>query len=107
MRQPSGVPRRHVAALCLRMCVVLLQRRLSDDDFNALDEVEERLLVAFVQQETGGGLPIIGVGGVFDPDDAVRLVDAGASLVQIYTGLVYRGPGLIRRTALALRERGE
>lgn len=43
-------------------------------------------------------LPVIGVGGILDPDDAARLMDAGASLVQLYTGLVYRGPGLVRRT---------
>ena len=36
---------------------------------------------------------MIGVGGILDPDDAARLFDAGASLVQLYTGLVYRGPG--------------
>jgi len=63
-----------------------------------------RRVVAFVHRQTAGELPIIGVGGVLDPDDAVRLVDAGASLVQIYTGLVFRGPGLVRRTALALRD---
>ena len=47
-------------------------------------------------------MPVIGVGGVLDPDDAVRLIDAGASLVQLYTGLVVRGPGLVRRTNAAL-----
>ncbi|TCM44403.1 quinone-dependent dihydroorotate dehydrogenase [Kribbella sp. VKM Ac-2568] len=54
--------------------------------------------VAHINAETGGALPIIGVGGILDPSDAARLLDAGASLVQIYTGLIYRGPGLIRRT---------
>jgi dihydroorotate dehydrogenase len=62
-----------------------------------------REVVGFVHRETGGSLPIIGVGGIVDPDDAVRLVDVGASLVQLYTGLVFHGPALIRRTALALR----
>jgi dihydroorotate dehydrogenase len=61
-----------------------------------------REVVAFVHRETGGALPIVGVGGILDPDDAVRLVDAGASLVQILTGFVYRGPGLVRRTARRL-----
>jgi dihydroorotate dehydrogenase len=59
-----------------------------------------REVVAFVHREST--LPIIGVGGVLDPDDAVRLVDAGASLVQLYTGLVYRGPALIRSCVRAL-----
>lgn len=45
---------------------------------------------------TDGKLPVIGVGGVMGPDDARRLLDAGAKLVQIYTGLVYAGPGLVK-----------
>ena len=58
-----------------------------------------RKVVHFVHQETGGRLPIIGVGGILDADDAARLVDAGASLVQLYTGFVYRGPALVRAVA--------
>jgi dihydroorotate dehydrogenase len=61
-----------------------------------------RQVVRFVHAETGGRLPIIGVGGVLAADDAVRLADAGASLVQLYTGLVYRGPGLVRQVHRAL-----
>jgi dihydroorotate dehydrogenase len=53
-------------------------------------------VVRFVTRETGGRLPVIGVGGVMAPDDAVRMVDAGASLVQVYTGLIYGGPALVR-----------
>ena len=56
-----------------------------------------RRLVEYVHKQTGGNLPVIGVGGILDPDDADRMLDAGASLVQLYTGLVYRGPGLVRR----------
>ena len=55
-----------------------------------------REVVAFVHRETGGRLPIIGVGGISSADDAVRMVDAGASLVQLYTGLIFKGPGLVR-----------
>ncbi len=55
-----------------------------------------RAVVAFVHREAGGRLPVIGVGGILEPDDARRLFDAGASLVQLYTGLIYRGPGLVR-----------
>ncbi|HEU5470579.1 MAG TPA: quinone-dependent dihydroorotate dehydrogenase [Actinophytocola sp.] len=54
-------------------------------------------VVDFVARETGGRLPIIGVGGIATPDDATRMFDAGASLVQLYTGLVYQGPGLVRK----------
>jgi dihydroorotate dehydrogenase len=61
-------------------------------------------VVGFVHREVGSRLPIIGVGGILEPDDALRLVDAGASLVQLYTGLIYRGPGLIRSTARALAQ---
>jgi dihydroorotate dehydrogenase len=60
-----------------------------------------RKIVNFVHQETGGRLPIIGVGGVLDPDDAARLFDAGASLVQLYSGFIYRGPALVRAVARA------
>jgi dihydroorotate dehydrogenase len=56
-------------------------------------------VVDFVHRETGGTLPIIGVGGILDPDDAARMFDAGAALVQLYSGFIYRGPALVRRIA--------
>lgn len=43
-----------------------------------------------------GKLPIIGVGGIFTADDAREKLDAGASLVQLYTGLIYKGPRIVR-----------
>lgn len=55
-----------------------------------------RRCVQFISRETGGRLPIIGVGGIFTADDACRMLDAGASLVQVYTGFIYVGPGLAR-----------
>lgn len=61
--------------------------------------------VAQIHASTNGALPIIGVGGILEPDDAVRLFDAGASLVQLYTGLIYRGPSLVRRTNRRLAPR--
>lgn len=51
----------------------------------------------------GKGFPIIGVGGVLSGDDAVSKVRAGADLVQIYTGLIYKGPALVREAAQALK----
>ena len=48
------------------------------------------------------GYPIIGVGGVMSGADAVAKLEAGATLVQIYTGLIYRGPSLVRECAAAL-----
>ncbi len=53
-------------------------------------------MVRRIAQLSQGKLPIIGVGGVFDADDVREKMDAGAALVQVYTGLVYRGPGLAR-----------
>jgi dihydroorotate dehydrogenase len=64
-----------------------------------------RQVVAFVARESG--LPVIGVGGVMEPDDALRLFDAGAGLVQLYTGLIYRGPALVRRINRAVAARRE
>lgn len=52
-------------------------------------------------EELEGALPIIGVGGICEGFDAAEKIEAGASLVQLYTGFIYRGPGLIRD---ALRE---
>ncbi len=50
----------------------------------------------------GKGFPIIGVGGILSGADAVAKVEAGADVVQIYTGLIYQGPGLVREAAQAL-----
>ena len=49
---------------------------------------------------------IVGAGGVFGPDDALRLLNAGADAVQVYTGLVYRGPGLLTQIRRGLAEAG-
>ncbi|GAA1389018.1 quinone-dependent dihydroorotate dehydrogenase [Catellatospora chokoriensis] len=56
-------------------------------------------VVSFVHSETNGRLPIIGVGGLMSADDAARMFDAGASLVQLYTGFIYHGPALVRAAA--------
>ncbi|MEV1147762.1 dihydroorotate dehydrogenase (quinone), partial [Micromonospora sp. NPDC049799] len=60
-----------------------------------------REVVSFVHRETAGRLPVIGVGGIVEPDDAARMLDAGAALVQLYTGFIYRGPALVRAAARA------
>ena len=54
---------------------------------------------------TGGQLPLIGVGGISTVDDAWERIRAGASLVQLYTAMVYEGPGIGRRIAEGLAER--
>jgi len=73
-----------------------------------LEEMATRV-VAFISKATSGRLPIIGVGGIRDADTAARKLDAGASLVQVYTGMIYEGPLLGKRIgrALARREREE
>jgi len=51
--------------------------------------------IANVHRRTQGKLPIIGVGGIMNADDALGHIKAGATLVELYTGLIYEGPGLI------------
>jgi dihydroorotate dehydrogenase len=51
----------------------------------------------------GDALPVIGVGGILSGEDARAKIDAGAAMVQLYSGLIYRGPGLIRECARAIR----
>ena len=53
--------------------------------------------VKMIYKFTGGKIPIIGVGGIFDANGVQQMLDAGATLVQIYTGLVYKGPGLVKK----------
>jgi dihydroorotate dehydrogenase len=61
---------------------------------------------AVIQQmrhELGRSFPIIGVGGIMCAEDAVSKIQAGADVVQIYTGLIYRGPGLVKESAMAIQ----
>jgi dihydroorotate dehydrogenase len=51
----------------------------------------------------GQDFPIIGVGGILSAADAVGKIEAGANLVQIYTGLIYQGPALVTEAASAIR----
>lgn len=54
-------------------------------------------LVRYIHSKTEGKLPIIGVGGIMSEENAKAMIDAGASLVEIYTGFIYEGPALIKR----------
>lgn len=60
-------------------------------------------VVKNLKQYLGDAIPIIGVGGILSGQDALEKVEAGASLVQIYSGLIYRGPKLISECAAALK----
>lgn len=53
----------------------------------------------------GKSFPIIGVGGILSADDAVSKIKAGADVVQIYTGLIYKGPELVAQSALAIKKK--
>jgi dihydroorotate dehydrogenase len=60
-------------------------------------------VIGLLHAELGEAVPIIGVGGVTDGNSAAEKIRAGASLVQLYTGVIYRGPGLIRESVEAIR----
>ena len=60
-------------------------------------------VIAQLRSELGRSFPIIGVGGIMSASDAVAKVKAGADVVQIYTGLIYKGPDLVNQCALALK----
>ncbi|TVP59187.1 MAG: quinone-dependent dihydroorotate dehydrogenase [Nodularia sp. (in: Bacteria)] len=59
-------------------------------------------VIRFIWQQTQGQIPIIGVGGIFTPEDAWEKITAGASLIQVYTGWVYEGPMMVRRILAGL-----
>lgn len=53
-------------------------------------------VIRFLHRESGGKIPIVGVGGIHSPEDALEKLEAGASLIQLYTGFIYEGPQLIK-----------
>ncbi len=63
-------------------------------------------IIRYLHQGLGGKIPIIGVGGIHTKEDALEKLDAGASLIQLYTGFIYEGPKLIEDIKQALIERG-
>ena len=54
-------------------------------------------IIRYIAKKTKGSIPIIGVGGVSNYEGMRKKIDAGASLVQVYTGWIYQGPSLIKR----------
>ena len=61
-------------------------------------------VIRLLRQHLGAQFPIIGVGGILSAYDAVSKIEAGADVVQIYTGLIYKGPALVHEVAKALRQ---
>lgn len=59
-------------------------------------------VIRFLAEKSGKAFPIIGVGGIHSPEDAIEKLEAGASLIQIYTGFIYEGPGFVRKINRAL-----
>ena len=53
--------------------------------------------VRYINSRTNGKLPVIGVGGIMTADDAINMLNAGATLLQIYSGFIYSGPGLVKK----------
>ncbi|MFZ1705587.1 MAG: dihydroorotate dehydrogenase (quinone), partial [Saprospiraceae bacterium] len=54
-------------------------------------------VIRYIHSKAKGKIPIIGVGGISNVDDVIKKLEAGASLVQLYSGLVYEGPSMVRQ----------
>ena len=53
-------------------------------------------VIRYISKKTNGNLPIIGVGGIMNPKDALDKIEAGADLIQLYTGFIYEGPSIVK-----------
>lgn len=62
------------------------------------------VVVEQIRRQAGADLPIIAVGGIMSGDDALEKMQAGADLVQVYTGLIYKGPSLVHQSATTIRD---
>ena len=96
-----------------------MRRWLARDDLNKFSPADRRVELSKIFdwygsdfQKADGGLraalgkdfPIIGVGGILSGHDAITKIEAGADVVQIYTGLIYKGPALVTEVASALQQ---
>ena len=63
-------------------------------------------VIRFLVEKSNNAFPIIGVGGIHSPDDAIEKLNAGAALVQLYTGFVYEGPAAVKNINKALLKQG-
>ena len=62
-------------------------------------------VIRFLAEKSNRSFPIIGVGGIHSPEDAIEKLEAGASLIQLYTGFIYEGPALIKKINKAILEK--
>ena len=97
--------------------VVATNTTLSRDAVKGLEHAEEtgglsgapvlemsNRIISQLRNALGKGYPIIGVGGVLSAEDAVSKIRAGADVVQIYTGLIYKGPALVKQAAALIKK---
>lgn len=61
-------------------------------------------VIKYLKQKSNNAFPVIGVGGIHSAEDAIEKINAGADLIQLYTGFIYEGPGLIKKINKALIE---
>lgn len=64
--------------------------------------VRSEAVLRQIVKRVGGQIPVVSVGGIMNPEDAKRRLDLGAALIQLYTGLIYNGPGLVKAIARSL-----
>lgn len=63
-------------------------------------------VIRYLRDKLGPDYPIIGVGGIITPEDAIEKLNAGADLIQLYTGFIYEGPSVVRRINKAILKKG-
>ncbi len=61
-------------------------------------------MVKYIHEKTRGKLPIIGVGGIMTPEQAKEMLNAGASLIEVYSGFIYEGPGFVEKILKSLEQ---
>ena len=64
-------------------------------------------VIKYLTDKSNKAFPIIGVGGIHSAEDAIEKLDAGAILIQLYTGFIYEGPGLITRINKKILEKSD
>lgn len=62
-------------------------------------------VLQYIVKKSNGSIPVIGVGGIHTPEQALEKINLGAGLVQLYTGFVYEGPALVKRAAALIRKK--
>ncbi len=59
--------------------------------------------IRYIVEKSEGKIPVIGVGGIMTPEDAIEKLEAGASLLQVYTGFIYQGPAMVKKLNKSIR----